>query len=566
VLTARPSILREWGLFVLAALLPAAAIGLVGLRALQNEEAAIRREMRLTLQQRADAARDHYTEEVTRRDAPFADPVELPAPAKDARTPAEARDPGDCVELARRVAARDDAAIAKVLSGCKDARTAGGKMLWPIVALSDRGRAAEADLVAWLGAHGDDLSAAERAGARADLDKAAWLDAPARGRLAALLDPGASEDVQRALAAAHRNAMIAARPRIAWSHERSRGELVRNADGSYSGHVVHPRSLARALRVPGGEGAWPERPPDIAARLVIGARAPEGEAAFEALEGGAYVVFTYADPLAIERRTERSKRILLGVAAAGGACAVLLAAYLFARTRAERRLSALRTDFVAAVSHELRTPIASIRMLSELLAAGDVDDPVEQKEMHEALAREAKRLGDTVNRLLGFSRMEAGKLLFTPTLQDPRPLIERAVATIEERHPDAAPIARELAEVELAIDAEAIEMALHNLLGNAVKYAEKPYRVLLERKDGGVRLAVSDAGPGLSARDQRRVFAPFERADDRLSKATEGSGIGLSLVAHVARGHGGRAGVESQPGKGSTFFIWLPLRDTGAPA
>ncbi len=75
---------------------------------------------------------------------------------------------------------------------------------------------------------------------------------------------------------------------------------------------------------------------------------------------------------------------------------------------------------------------------------------------------------------------------------------------------------------------------------------------------GGVRVEVEDRGPGLSRRDQKRIFRPFERADDRLSEATEGSGIGLSLVNHVARNHRGRAGVDSEVGRGSTFFLWLP--------
>jgi two-component system phosphate regulon sensor histidine kinase PhoR len=570
VLSTRASLLREWGLFGLAALLPAAAIGVVGLRALDNEEAAIRREMRLTLQQATDRARDSYAGELLSADAPFAEPVELPPPVPTpARPAATPRSATDCDDLARRVGERDPRASADFVAGCHDARTATGRMLWPVVALSDAGRADEQALVTWLSRHGDDLSAAERASARAEVEQAAWLAPEAKSRLAALLDPGRSRDIAKAVAAANRHAMQSGRTPIVWSHERSRGALYKNADGSYSGHVIHPRSLGRALK-----HGWPAQPPELAARLVLGARAPEDEPSFEVLEGGAHVVVAFADPLAIERRTTRSKRLLLGMASAGGLCAVLLAAYLFARTRAERRLSALRTDFVAAVSHELRTPIASIRMLSELLAGDSIDDPAEQKEMHEALAREAKRLGDTVNRLLGFSRMEAGKLTFNRARQPLAPILERAIATIESRHPPLAsatpsPIERSLpADIALAVDAEAIEMAVENLLTNAVKYAQPPYRVSLSldprhARHRGVRIAVGDAGPGLGKRDQRRVFRPFERADDRLSKATEGSGIGLSLVSHVARGHGGRAGVESEPGKGSTFFLWLPLEDTG---
>jgi signal transduction histidine kinase len=80
----------------------------------------------------------------------------------------------------------------------------------------------------------------------------------------------------------------------------------------------------------------------------------------------------------------------------------------------------------------------------------------------------------------------------------------------------------------------------------------------VRREGGGVAITVKDRGPGIARRDQGRIFEPFERADDRLSRATEGSGIGLSLVQHVARAHGGRASVESEPGKGAAFTLWIP--------
>ena len=83
-------------------------------------------------------------------------------------------------------------------------------------------------------------------------------------------------------------------------------------------------------------------------------------------------------------------------------------------------------------------------------------------------------------------------------------------------------------------------------------------RCRVARESGSVKIGVADRGPGISRRDQARIFEAFERVDDRLSKATEGSGIGLSLVMHAARAHGGRAGVESEPGKGALFYVTLP--------
>ena len=115
-------------------------------------------------------------------------------------------------------------------------------------------------------------------------------------------------------------------------------------------------------------------------------------------------------------------------------------------------------------------------------------------------------------------------------------------------------------EALASIDAGELRLAVDNLLANARKYAPEggPYRVRVARERSGVVVSVADRGPGIARADRRRIFEPFERADDRLSRATEGSGIGLSLVRHVARAHGGRAGVSGEPGEGATFWIWIP--------
>jgi two-component system phosphate regulon sensor histidine kinase PhoR len=120
----------------------------------------------------------------------------------------------------------------------------------------------------------------------------------------------------------------------------------------------------------------------------------------------------------------------------------------------------LRTDFVAAVSHELRTPIASLRMLSELLAEGRVE-PEERPDIEQALAREARRLGDTVERLLGFSRMEAGKKSMAREPRKVAEVVSAAIDTFEERHPECVPVERRLDEAASApIDADAVRMVI----------------------------------------------------------------------------------------------------------
>lgn len=569
MLSTTSSKLRDWGLFVLAALLPAAAIGLLGLRALLNEEAAIKREMRVVLEQSAETARRQFETTLGELDtatlsaAPFADHLSLPADAIQPRPQpstgkSKRQRQDDCDNLARQLRSGKEPTTARkaILDGCEAAQTSTGRMLWIVVALSKDAAIPRARLEKWLREHGPALSVAERAATRLELDAAAWLDEPDRAALSALLSSDPEQTSTAPLPSAQRYAMRTGRARISWSEAGSRGLLTRQPDGSYEGYVVHPTSVARAL-----QGGWPRIQSDITARLVIGNK-PATAVSFEVLEAGAHIDLAYADPSAVETRTQRSKRILLGVAALAVVIAIALAALLFSRMRAERRVSALRTDFVAAVSHELRTPIASIRMLSELLADGSIDDAAEQTEMHEALAREAKRLGDTVNRLLGFSRMEAGKDNAKLTVSPVATPVREAVATALERHPDTTIDETLDEDIEAPIDAEALKMAVTNLLSNALKYGKPPYRVRVAREGKGVRVDVEDGGPGLDKRDQRRIFRPFERADDRLSEATEGSGIGLSLVSHVARSHHGRAGVDSELGRGSTFYLWLPIEQT----
>lgn len=560
MLGTRTSTLRDWGLFVLVALLPAVAIGLLGLRALVNEEAAIKREMRISLERAAEEARRRYEMDLEALESgrleitEFADPLSI-APLAAAeelpgKKPASVEPGVDCRALAKQQRQRAEARR-EFLKHCETARSSSGRWLWLVVALGPDSGVDEARIEAWLRDHGAELSMAERAAARSELTSP---------KLVALLEGDASSSSDAPLTSAERYAMRMGRPRIAWSHDGARGLLVRGEDETYRGYIIHPRSMARALRQ-----GWLSLPPGMTARLIVG-QTPASTAFFEMLEGGALVEIVYADPSAVEARTARSKRILIGVAALAFLVAIGLVALVFARMRRERRVGALRTDFVAAVSHELRTPIASIRMLSELLADGHVDDDHEQQEMHRALAKEAKRLGETVNRLLGFSRMEAGKQTVQRTQGVVAEPVLRAIATLEERHPDER-IDSELDDtISAPIDAEAIEMAVENLLTNAFKYARPPICVRLFTEGKGVRIEVIDAGPGLAKRDQQRIFRPFERADDRLSEATEGSGIGLSLVRHVARSHRGRAGVHSEPGSGSTFFLWIPTSEDGLGA
>lgn len=322
--------------------------------------------------------------------------------------------------------------------------------------------------------------------------------------------------------------------------------------------MIHAPSVGAAL----GRG-WPTLPETYRASLSVRERRPSEDLVHLAhLAPDLALRVALADPSFPERQAERGRLVLMAVGAGATVLAFAVAALLFARMRAARRLSELRTGFVSTVSHELRTPIASVRMLAELLEQGRVEAE-ERQEVHGALAREAKRLGDTVDRLLGFSRMAAGRYVIQRREASIVDAVASSIDTFEERHPDLPRVDRAL-PVRLvgSVDAGQLQLAVDNLLGNALKYAPRgtPYRVTVREEDGSVVIEVADHGPGIPRRDRKRVFNPFERGDDRLSSAVDGSGIGLSLVRHVAQAHGGAAEVDTQPGGGARVRIRFPRK------
>ncbi|AUX45450.1 uncharacterized protein SOCE26_069410 [Sorangium cellulosum] len=607
MLSPRASRLRDWALFAAAASLPAICVGVLGLRALANEADGARREVALglsTASARLSRALDEATDSSSAALAalaihgapdavaaalsgitpPFATPVLLAPdrsvllPPRAAPPPAPA--PEGCAALARTAAGPDartrDGARRDFLARCAEARSPAGRWLWPVLALdAAEGRAVAVDqraVAAWLEAHAAGLSEAERKATAMEVDAALSGEPRERAR-AALASPRPERDALVAeLRRGGLDAALRARPDarglVSWRAGASSGTLRALPDGRSAGFVIHAGSLAGWLH-----GDARPLSPDVRADVLAGAAtagaagrakgAPEvggAPAALLPIAPELAVRLSPADPAAVERHAARGERLLVGVGAAATALALGLAALLFARMRAARRSSELRTDFVAAVSHELRTPIASVRMLSELLEEGRLA-PDEHREVFEALGRESRRLGETVERLLGFSRMMAGRAAIGRAPARVAEAVAASIDTFEERNPEMPRVVRELdPAAEASIDAGQIRLAVDNLLANALKYAllAAPYRVRVARERGGVAIAVEDRGPGVARRDQRRIFEPFERADDRLSRAVSGSGIGLSLVRHVARAHGGSARVDSEPGRGAAFTLWIP--------
>jgi signal transduction histidine kinase len=230
----------------------------------------------------------------------------------------------------------------------------------------------------------------------------------------------------------------------------------------------------------------------------------------------------------------------------------------------EMTLARLKSDFVANVSHELRTPLALIRLYAETLELGRLTATEKYQEYFRIIREESERLTALINNILDFSRIEAGRReyefqetnlgeLVHSTLDSYRFQIQQNGFGFEENISDDIP--------PVIVDREAIARSLLNLVNNALKYSkdQKYIGVSLYRSNGSVNLEVRDRGIGIPASEQQKIFEKFYRCGDPLVHDVKGSGLGLSLVRHIARAHGGDVLVESAPDKGSKFTIALPL-------
>ena len=248
-------------------------------------------------------------------------------------------------------------------------------------------------------------------------------------------------------------------------------------------------------------------------------------------------------------------------------CGVALA--LRAAGRAVK-LSAMKSDFVSNVSHELRTPVASIRVFGELLRTGRAKDPEKVREYGEHIEGESRRLTRLIDNILDFSKIESGRKEYRFAEGDLREVVEAVIRTFEVRlAPRGFRIVLEPSEGRLPpvrMDADAIAQAFHNLLDNAVKYSGESQEVVvsLRAAHGRVSVAVGDHGIGIARDEHRRIFERFHRVGSGLVHDVKGSGLGLAIVRHIVAAHGGDVSVESEPGKGSTFTLWLPAAERAA--
>ena len=237
------------------------------------------------------------------------------------------------------------------------------------------------------------------------------------------------------------------------------------------------------------------------------------------------------------------------------------------RAAAAERESEFKERFLAIMSHELRTPLNAILGFTQLLERGVGGGLSPGQARHvSGIARSAQHLLALVNDVLDVSRIRAGKLSLRREAVSLQEAAETARLTVEglaqqRRLSLTVAVAGDVPPV--AGDPVRIQQVLYNLLSNGIKFTPAGGSVRLEAAAEGdvVRVSVRDTGVGIRREDFGRLFQDFERLESGQSQHADGTGLGLSLTRQLVELHGGRIGVESEVGKGSTFSLWLPRAD-----
>jgi two-component system sensor histidine kinase ResE len=226
-----------------------------------------------------------------------------------------------------------------------------------------------------------------------------------------------------------------------------------------------------------------------------------------------------------------------------------------------------RRELTVAVSHDLRTPLASLRARVEALADGLVHGDAESRRYYAAMRREIERLGALIDDLFELAKIDAGALELDVR---PLPLEEIAADVVSGMEAQARRLSIDLAlrtEPGLpraVVDGRRIERAIANLVRNALQHTPRGGRVevALRQDAGWIAISVSDSGSGIAEGQLPRVWERFYRAEasrTREDDVGDGAGLGLAIVRGFVEAHGGRVEAASQPERGSTFTILLPL-------
>ena len=239
---------------------------------------------------------------------------------------------------------------------------------------------------------------------------------------------------------------------------------------------------------------------------------------------------------------------------------------VFKNIRKEMELAKIKSDFVSNVSHELRTPLALISMFAETLEMGRASTEEKKKEYYTIISKEAARLSRIVNKILSFSKIEAGKKEYHFSRIDLNFLVEDVFNSYQfhlKNNGFQFSFLPANAVPEIEADGEAISEAIINLIDNAIKYStdKKEISIITGVEAGFAYIEIKDKGIGISDENQKKIFEKFYRVSDGLIHNTKGTGLGLTLVKHIVDAHNGKIKVKSKLNEGSSFILSFPINN-----
>jgi two-component system phosphate regulon sensor histidine kinase PhoR len=228
-----------------------------------------------------------------------------------------------------------------------------------------------------------------------------------------------------------------------------------------------------------------------------------------------------------------------------------------------KQLERTREEFVANVSHELRTPLSLIKGYVETLLDGARNNPEVAERFLHIIERNANRLDLLIQDLLTISALESGRMKLNLQAVDLHAIAEKVLGDLHARAESRkATLVNELPPLPTQADANRLDQVFANLVDNAIKYGRTGGKVTVGGKkldEDRLEIFVRDDGPGIPTESLDRVFERFYRVDKARSRDQGGTGLGLSIVKHIVQAHGGEVRVESEQGKGATFFFTLPV-------